>query len=60
MTVESGEVPPLSWEYEVRTLEGPTHTWPPQVTTWRREGWALLTVVEEDGQHRALLERRTS
>jgi ATP-dependent Clp protease ATP-binding subunit ClpC len=60
VTVESGEVPPLSWEYEVRTLEGPTQTWPPQLTTWRREGWELLTVVEEDGQHRALLERRTS
>jgi ATP-dependent Clp protease ATP-binding subunit ClpC len=60
VTVESGEVPPLSWQYEVRTLEGPTQTWPAQLTTWRREGWELLTVVEEDGQHRALLERRTS
>jgi ATP-dependent Clp protease ATP-binding subunit ClpC len=51
---------PLRWEYEVRTLEGPTETWPEQLTMWRREGWELLTVVEEEGSRRALLERRIS
>ena len=58
-----GELPPprpLNWEYEVRTLEGATETWPEQLTTWRRDGWELLTVVEEEGAHRALLERRRS
>jgi ATP-dependent Clp protease ATP-binding subunit ClpC len=50
--------PPLQWEYGVRTLEGPTETWPDQLTAWRREGWELLTIVEEDGRRRALLERR--
>jgi ATP-dependent Clp protease ATP-binding subunit ClpC len=54
---EIGE-PHLSWEYGVRTLEGPTETWPAQLTAWRREGWELLTVVEEGGSRRALLERR--
>jgi ATP-dependent Clp protease ATP-binding subunit ClpC len=52
--------PPLRWEYGVRTLEGPTETWPEQLTAWRREGWELLTIVEEDGRRRALLERRIS
>jgi ATP-dependent Clp protease ATP-binding subunit ClpC len=60
VAVESGEVSPLTWEYGVRTLKGPTQTWPAQLTSWRSEGWELLTVVEEDGRHRALLERRTS
>jgi ATP-dependent Clp protease ATP-binding subunit ClpC len=50
----------LSWEYAVRTLEGATETWPEQLTAWRREGWELLTVVDEAGTHRALLERRAS
>ena len=54
---ETGE-PRLGWEYGVRTLEGPTETWPAQLTAWRREGWELLTVVEEGGSRRALLERR--
>ena len=49
---------PLRWEYGVRTLEGPTETWPDQLTAWRREDWELLTIVEEDGKPRALLERR--
>jgi ATP-dependent Clp protease ATP-binding subunit ClpC len=50
----------LKWEYAVRTLEGVSETWPGQLSTWRGEGWELLTVVEEDGAHRALLERRAS
>jgi ATP-dependent Clp protease ATP-binding subunit ClpC len=50
--------PPLRWEYGVRTLEGATETWPAQLTAWRREGWELLTVVEEGDRRRALLERR--
>jgi ATP-dependent Clp protease ATP-binding subunit ClpC len=57
---ETGGPPRLNWEYEVRTLEGSTETWPAQLTSWRREGWELLTVVEEGGAHRALLERRIS
>jgi ATP-dependent Clp protease ATP-binding subunit ClpC len=63
LTGARGETPaprPLPWEYAVRTLEGATETWPEQVTAWRREGWELLTVVEENGAHRALLERRIS
>jgi hypothetical protein len=44
----------------VRTLEGATESWPEQLTAWRGEGWELLAVVEEDGAHRALLERRVS
>ena len=51
---------PLMWEYAVRTLEGASETWPEQLTAWRREGWELLSVVEEEGAHRALLERRTA
>jgi hypothetical protein len=50
----------LNWEYTVRTLAGPTETWPEQLTAWRREGWELLTVVEEEGSRRALLERRVA
>jgi len=57
---ETGGPPPLNWEYTVRTLEGPTETWPEQLTAWRREGWEVLTVVEEDGRQRALLERRVA
>jgi ATP-dependent Clp protease ATP-binding subunit ClpC len=56
--VKRPEPPRLNWEYTVRTLEGRTETWPEQLTSWRREGWELLTVVEEDGTRRALLERR--
>jgi ATP-dependent Clp protease ATP-binding subunit ClpC len=55
---ETGGPPRLNWEYAVRTLEGGTETWPAQLTGWRREGWELLTVVDEEGRHRALLERR--
>jgi ATP-dependent Clp protease ATP-binding subunit ClpC len=55
---ESVAVRQLNWEYSVQTLEGATATWPEQLTGWRREGWELLTVVLEDGAHRALLERR--
>jgi hypothetical protein len=55
--LEAGE-PPLRWEYGVRTLEGPTEIWPDQLTAWRRDGWELLTIVEEEGERRALLERR--
>ena len=55
---EPGGAARLNWEYTVKTLEGATETWPEQLTGWRREGWELLTVVEEDGSHRALLERR--
>jgi ATP-dependent Clp protease ATP-binding subunit ClpC len=58
--VERPEPPRLNWEYAVRTLEGRTETWPEQLTSWRREGWELLTVVEEAGLRRALLERRIS
>jgi hypothetical protein len=50
----------LRWEYGVKTLEGPTETWPEQLTAWRREGWELLTVVEERNERRALLERRVA
>ena len=46
------------WEYDARTLEGATATWPEQLSAWRCDGWELLAVVEEDGGHRALLERR--
>jgi ATP-dependent Clp protease ATP-binding subunit ClpA len=48
----------LRWEYDVKTLVGHTRTWAAQLTEWRRDGWELLTVVEEDDRHRALLERR--
>jgi ATP-dependent Clp protease ATP-binding subunit ClpC len=51
---------PPTWEYAVRTLEGATETWPEQLSAWRSEGWELLTVVEENGASRALLERRIS
>ena len=47
-----------SWEYGVRTLDGLSETWPEQLSSWRREGWELLTIVEEGGRWRALLERR--
>jgi ATP-dependent Clp protease ATP-binding subunit ClpC len=57
---ETGGPAALNWEYTVRTLEGRTETWPEQLTAWRREGWELLTVVEEEGARRALLERRVS
>jgi ATP-dependent Clp protease ATP-binding subunit ClpC len=57
---ETGGPPPLNWEYAVRTLEGATETWPEQLTAWRREGWEVLTVVQEDGRQRALLERRVA
>jgi ATP-dependent Clp protease ATP-binding subunit ClpC len=57
---ETSRPPPLNWEYTVGTLEGPTETWPEQLTAWRREGWEVLTVVEEDGRQRALLERRVA
>jgi ATP-dependent Clp protease ATP-binding subunit ClpC len=57
---ERPESPRLNWEYAVRTLEGRTETWPEQLTSWRHEGWELLTVVEEEGTGRALLERRIS
>jgi ATP-dependent Clp protease ATP-binding subunit ClpC len=57
---ETGGAPQFNREYTVRTLEGRTETWPEQLTAWRREGWELLTVVEEEGAHRALLERRIS
>jgi len=57
---ETAGPPRLNWEYTVRTLEGPTEMWPEQLTTWRRDGWELLTIVEEDGHRRALLERRVS
>jgi ATP-dependent Clp protease ATP-binding subunit ClpC len=57
---QPAEPPPLRWEYGVRTLVGPTETWPEQLTAWRREGWELLTVVKEDDQHQALLERRVA
>jgi ATP-dependent Clp protease ATP-binding subunit ClpC len=52
--------PRPNWEYAVRTLEGAIDTWPEQLTAWRREGWELLTVVQEEGAQRALLERRIS
>jgi ATP-dependent Clp protease ATP-binding subunit ClpC len=57
---ELGGPPRLNWEYTVRTLAGPTETWPEQLTAWRRDGWELLTVVEEEGRRRALLERRVA
>ncbi len=60
MPRKPAEPPRLRWEYGVRTLEGPAETWPEQLTAWRAEGWELLTVVEEDGRRRALLERRVS
>jgi hypothetical protein len=46
------------WEYHVATLGGPTDTWPEQLSGWRQDGWKLIAVVEENGAHRALLERR--
>jgi ATP-dependent Clp protease ATP-binding subunit ClpC len=55
---EMGARPRLNWEYAVRTLEGATESWPEQLTAWRSEGWELRAIVEEDGAHRALLERR--
>jgi ATP-dependent Clp protease ATP-binding subunit ClpC len=48
----------VPWEYCVRTIVGPSDTWAEQLTNWRREGWELLTIVEEGDQRRALLERR--
>ena len=46
------------WEYRVATLEGSSDTWPDQLTAWRREGWELISVVQEAGAYRAVLERR--
>jgi ATP-dependent Clp protease ATP-binding subunit ClpA len=48
----------LRWEYGVRTLAGPSDSWVRQLSSWRREGWELLSIVEEDGERRAILERR--
>jgi ATP-dependent Clp protease ATP-binding subunit ClpC len=50
--------PDVEWEYSVRALTGPIDTWPELLAHWRREGWKLLTIVEEDAERRALLERR--
>jgi len=46
------------WEYDVRTIAGSTDTWVEQLMAWRKDGWELLTIVEEGDQRRALLERR--
>ena len=46
------------WEYDVRTIEGLSDTWVEQLSTWRRDGWELLSIIEEGDQRRALLERR--
>jgi hypothetical protein len=46
------------WAYRVATLEGSSDTWPGQLSEWRRDGWELISVVQEDGAYRAVLERR--
>jgi len=46
------------WEYDVRMVAGPSDTWAEQLSAWREDGWELLTIVEEGGGRRALLERR--
>jgi hypothetical protein len=48
----------LRWEYRVAKLEGGSDTWADQLTAWRREGWKLISLVQEDGAYRAILERR--
>jgi hypothetical protein len=49
-----------TWEYDVRALAGKSGEGAQQLRTWRSEGWELLSIVEEDGGHRAVLERRGS
>ena len=44
--------------FEVRTLEGPSAEWPRQLAEWRFQGWRVISIVEEDGAYRAVLERR--
>jgi ATP-dependent Clp protease ATP-binding subunit ClpA len=41
-------------EYGVKTLDGTSDTW----AEWRRDGWELISVVQEGGAVRAILERR--
>jgi hypothetical protein len=48
----------LRWQYDVRTLEGPSDSWPGQIAAWRRDGWELVSVVLEGTAYRALVERR--
>jgi hypothetical protein len=46
------------WQYDVKTLDGGTDTWPQQLAAWRRDGWELLSIVGEGERTRAVLERR--
>jgi len=45
-------------DYDVKTLDGASDTWADQLGVWRSEGWELLSVVQEGGAVRAILERR--
>jgi ATP-dependent Clp protease ATP-binding subunit ClpA len=45
-------------EYGVKTLDGASDTWARQLARWRRDGWELISVVQEGGAVRAILERR--
>jgi ATP-dependent Clp protease ATP-binding subunit ClpA len=47
------------WQYTIVTLDGPSAAWPQQLAELRREGWELLTIIDEGKDRRALLERRT-
>jgi hypothetical protein len=54
------ETPPraVAHEYDVKTLHGASDTWAAQLEAWRRDGWELLSVVQEGGAVRAIVERR--
>jgi hypothetical protein len=47
------------WRYTIVTLEGPSAAWPQQLAELRRDGWELLTIIDEGKDRQALLERRT-
>jgi ATP-dependent Clp protease ATP-binding subunit ClpC len=46
------------WEYDVKTLDGGSETWPAQLQRWSGDGWELISVVQEGGAVRAIVERR--
>ena len=48
----------VAHEYDVKTLDGASDTWADQLGEWRRDGWELLSVVQDGGAVRAILERR--
>ena len=45
-------------DYDVKTFDGASNIWAAQLAEWRRDGWELLSVVQEGSAVRAILERR--